>query len=111
MYDERRLLQFYVGLTPRQREVLQLVSEGLSNQEAADRLCIAATVVAGHLTNIYDEMANLIELDGIRPNRYLLIRTFSEFFRRFPELDNFQTTSRLPHCASGCPSRNRHHHN
>jgi DNA-binding NarL/FixJ family response regulator len=84
------LLQFYVGLTVRQREVLQLVSNGLSNQEIAGRLCIAPSVVAGHLTNIYEQMAVIDEISDKRPNRYHAVRYFSDFFHRYPELDNFQ---------------------
>lgn len=92
MVDDRRVLQLYVRLTPRQREVLQLVSKGLSNQEAADWLCIAPCVVAGHLTNIYAEMATLQELKGVRPKRYTAISVFQEFFRCHPELDNFRSS-------------------
>lgn len=89
MTDHRGMLQFYVGLTPRQREVLQLVSEGLSNQEVAERLYIAQSVVAGHLTNIYEQMAVLDTLSDTRPNRYHAVRYFAGFFQRYPELDNF----------------------
>ena len=50
--DEKHLLKFYTYLTPRQREVLQLVSAGYSNREAAAQLYIRPSVVAGHLTQI-----------------------------------------------------------
>jgi DNA-binding CsgD family transcriptional regulator len=99
MIDDRRLLQFYVSLTPRQREVLQLVSMGLSNYEVADRLFIAASVVAGHLTNIYEEMTALNQAADTRPNRYTVICLFNGFFDRYPELDNFQSPHR-PHGAA-----------
>ncbi|PRO64908.1 response regulator transcription factor [Alkalicoccus urumqiensis] len=39
-------------LTAREREVLKLMSEGLSNQEIADRLYIALKTVKVHVTNI-----------------------------------------------------------
>jgi DNA-directed RNA polymerase specialized sigma24 family protein len=88
--DDKRLLQTYVRLTPRQREVLQLVCTGLSNQEIGTRLYIAPSVVAGHLTNIYDTLAGLEEMDTPRPNRYTAIRLYVGFFDRNPELTHFQ---------------------
>lgn len=42
----------YDELTPRQRQVLILVAEGLSNAEIADRLGISAKTVARHRENI-----------------------------------------------------------
>ncbi len=89
MEDDTRLLRFYVGLTPRQREVLQLVSMGMSNREAAARLFVAPSVVAGHLTNIYGEIACVEGLPVAQPNRYVVVRLFGDFFERYPELDNF----------------------
>ena len=47
--DEQRS---YDELTPRQRQVLTLVAEGLSNTEIADRLEISAKTVARHRENI-----------------------------------------------------------
>lgn len=79
MNHDQQLVQVYVRLTPRQREVLQLVSEGLSNQQVASQLCIAPSVVAGHLTCIYDTLAVLAAAEK-RPGRYQLIRWYGEFF-------------------------------
>ena len=47
------------------------------------------SVVAGHLTNIYGELENMEGMQGVRANRYSVIRLFAHFFLRYPELDNF----------------------
>jgi DNA-binding NarL/FixJ family response regulator len=44
-------------LSPREREILALVSAGASNKEIADRLCLAEGTVKNHITNI------LVKLD------------------------------------------------
>ena len=43
-------------LTDREREVLQLLAQGLTNQEIADRLVIAVKTVRNHLSNIFSKM-------------------------------------------------------
>ncbi len=44
-------------LTPRETEVLQLVAEGLSNREIAQRLFISLSTVKRHNANIYGKLA------------------------------------------------------
>lgn len=90
MISDHQLLKLYVELTPRQREVLQLVSTGFTNFEASRRLHIAPCVVAEHLTNIYQLLATLESLPHGRANRYALTRLYADFFQRHPELDNFR---------------------
>lgn len=43
-------------LTPREREVIRLVAEGLRNREIAQRLAITEGTVKIHLHNIYDKL-------------------------------------------------------
>lgn len=43
-------------LTDREREVLQLLAQGLSNQEIAQRLVITVKTVRNHVSNIYSKL-------------------------------------------------------
>jgi DNA-binding CsgD family transcriptional regulator len=40
-------------LTPRQREIVVLIIQGLTNEEIATKLCIKPKSVQGHLTRIF----------------------------------------------------------
>jgi DNA-binding NarL/FixJ family response regulator len=55
------------GLTERECEVVRLISEGLSNKDIADRLCISSITVRHHLTNIFDKL-------GVSNRQKLLLR-------------------------------------
>jgi two-component system NarL family response regulator len=46
-----------VRMTPRETEVVDLIAEGLSNKEIADRLEIAAHTVKSHVRNIMEKLA------------------------------------------------------
>lgn len=84
--DDKSLIKFYSRLTTRQQQVLQLTSEGLTNKQIAQRLYIAPSVVAGHLTTIYSELGSLDAFAHSQPNRYTLMLTFPPFFAQYPEL-------------------------
>ena len=43
-------------LTEREREILQLIAGGLSNQAIANQLVIAASTVKKHINNIYGKL-------------------------------------------------------
>ncbi|HEY4064713.1 MAG TPA: response regulator transcription factor [Puia sp.] len=49
--DERELAR--LGLSPRELEVLQLMAEGLSNQEIATRLFVSLNTIKTHTGNIF----------------------------------------------------------
>ena len=55
------------GLTDREREVIVLIGQGLSNKDIADRLCISGITVRHHLTSIFDKL-------GVTTRQKLLIR-------------------------------------
>ena len=59
------------GLTEREREVVRLISEGLSNKDIADRLCISSITVRHHLTSIFDKL-------GVPNRQKLLIRAHQQ---------------------------------
>jgi len=44
------------SLTKRERDLVALVGEGLSNRDIAERLCISDTTVRHHLTAIFDKV-------------------------------------------------------
>jgi DNA-binding NarL/FixJ family response regulator len=46
-----------VRLTPRELEVIELIGEGLSNKEIAQRLNIAAHTVRSHVRNVMEKLA------------------------------------------------------
>ncbi|NLJ25271.1 MAG: response regulator transcription factor [Firmicutes bacterium] len=45
-------------LTPREKEVLQLIAKGLANDEIAKSLFISKHTVKNHITNIYRKMGS-----------------------------------------------------
>lgn len=54
----------HFGLTPREREIIGAILEGLSNADIASRLSISEKTVKHHLTNIFDKLgvSNRLEL-------------------------------------------------
>ncbi|MFQ5793390.1 MAG: response regulator [Acidobacteriota bacterium] len=46
----------YESLTPRQREILQLIGQGLTNREIADRLALSIHTVQAHRSHITDKL-------------------------------------------------------
>lgn len=46
----------FVSLSPREREVLALMTEGLANAQIADRLSISEKTVRNHVSNLFDKL-------------------------------------------------------
>jgi len=67
------------GLTEREQEVVRLVSEGLSNKDIANRLCISSITVRHHLTSIFDKL-------GVSNRQKLLLRAHQNGLTRPPAL-------------------------
>ena len=55
------------ALTERERDVIVLIGQGLSNKDIANRLCISGITVRHHLTRIFDKL-------GVTSRQKLLIR-------------------------------------
>jgi DNA-binding NarL/FixJ family response regulator len=62
------------GLTDREREVLGLIAEGMSNRAIADRLFIAERTVEAHVSRIFTKLAIHVSPDLHR--RVLAVLTF-----------------------------------
>ena len=55
-YQKAEVSDVYQPLTPREREILQLMSEGLPNKTIANRLSISERTVTTHVANIYSKL-------------------------------------------------------
>jgi DNA-binding CsgD family transcriptional regulator len=52
--DEERLAA--LGVTPRELEMLQLIADGLSNREIAERAFVSENTVKTHLSRLFDKL-------------------------------------------------------
>lgn len=84
--NDEQLTAFLLKLTRRQREVLELVVAGLTNAQVAARLYIEPGSVADNLTTIYENLGCYEPYTATRPNRYVLITAFANYYRRRPEM-------------------------
>jgi DNA-binding NarL/FixJ family response regulator len=55
-YKSAEVAEVFQPLTPREREILQLMSEGLPNKTIATRLSISERTVTTHVANIYTKL-------------------------------------------------------
>ena len=61
-------------MSPREREVLELMAEGRSNQGIAERLVITERAVQKHITSIFDKLGLTVRGDDHR--RVLAVLAF-----------------------------------
>jgi DNA-binding NarL/FixJ family response regulator len=52
-------------LTPREKEILQLMADGLDNRAIADRLSISFTTVRGHVQHILEKLDAHSKLEAV----------------------------------------------
>ncbi len=55
-YQKAEVADVYQPLTPREREILRLMAEGLPNKTIASRLSISERTVTTHVANIYSKL-------------------------------------------------------
>ena len=54
MRDEHKLSS--LGITPRELEILELIAEGLSNREIAERVQVSENTVKTHSSRVFDKL-------------------------------------------------------
>jgi LuxR family maltose regulon positive regulatory protein len=59
------------ALSPRELEILRLMAEGRTAEEAADRLCVAPSTVRSHVKAIYSKLGAHRRIEAIRRAREL----------------------------------------
>jgi DNA-binding NarL/FixJ family response regulator/class 3 adenylate cyclase len=74
LFGRRRKDDPVSSLTPREREVLELMAEGRSNQAIADRLYVTPRAVEKHVTSIFSKLYLPATTDDHR--RVLAVRAF-----------------------------------
>ena len=52
--DEKKIES--LGITPRELEILQLIAEGLSNKEIAERVFVSENTVKTHSSRVFDKL-------------------------------------------------------
>jgi len=53
--NQKKLDEF--GLTPRELEILQLIADGLSNREIAEKLFVSENTVKTHSSRLFDKLS------------------------------------------------------
>lgn len=61
----------YLGISPREHEVLELLAHGHSNREIAETLFVSPNTVKTHLSNIYEKLGVSRRTQAVREARSL----------------------------------------
>lgn len=69
--DQSQLLK--LGISKREFEILQLINEGLSNQQIADKLFVSENTVKKHISNLFFKMDVERRTEAIRKAKTLRI--------------------------------------
>lgn len=68
---QRKVVRKFSKLSPRENEVLQLLSEGLQYKEIADELGISLQTVKIHIRNVYSKLHCQNKVEAISKYKYL----------------------------------------
>ena len=60
-----------LGITKREHEILELIAEGLSNREIAERLFVSENTVKTHSSRLFDKMDVRRRVQAVRKAREL----------------------------------------
>lgn len=61
----------YLGISPREYEVLELLARGHTNREIAEALFVSPNTVKTHLSNVYDKLGASRRTQAVRKARSL----------------------------------------
>lgn len=61
----------YLGISPREHEVLELLARGHTNREIAEALFVSPNTVKTHLSNVYDKLGVSRRTQAVRKARSL----------------------------------------
>jgi DNA-binding NarL/FixJ family response regulator len=76
------VLSPFEPLTKREKEVLQLMSEGMSNKETAEALKLAEGTIKNHIFNIYSKLQVNNRIRAIALAKEAKIINYSPFIQR-----------------------------
>lgn len=80
-------------LTPREHEVIALVSEGLKNKVIGEKLFISETTVRHHLTKVFEKL-------GVSNRLELILFAFGQGLARLPDKSQINGTGNNPLVAN-----------
>jgi ATP/maltotriose-dependent transcriptional regulator MalT len=69
--DERKVES--LGITPRELEILQLMAEGLSNKEIAERVFVSENTVKTHSSRVFDKLGARRRTQAVQRGKELLL--------------------------------------